>query len=86
MGYNGVGWLVKTTLLSAVLASQQPKLPVVKNIIETVDVTCNADSFNVTVTLEHPFKGMLSAKDFSRECNTFGKIIIIVPLRSSLCC
>ncbi|XP_045460924.1 uncharacterized protein LOC123671230 [Harmonia axyridis] len=74
MWYSGIGWLVKTTLLSVVFASQQPRLPVVKNEIELVDVTCNADSFNVTITLKHPFKGMLSAKDFSRECNSFGSL------------
>ncbi|XP_044746215.1 uncharacterized protein LOC123307828 [Coccinella septempunctata] len=72
--HKAVVWLVKTTILSTVLATQQLRLPVVKNKIESIDVICNADSFNVTVTLEHPFKGMLSAKDFSRECNSFGSL------------
>ncbi|KAL3286278.1 hypothetical protein HHI36_000787 [Cryptolaemus montrouzieri] len=80
-------WLLKATFLSSVFASQQSRLPIVKNEIKSLDVTCDAEFFNATVTLEHPFKGMFSAKEFSQECNAFGtyKNTVSLSLPTSGC-
>jgi hypothetical protein len=49
-------------------------LPVATNKITDADLTCDLRSFNATVTLQHPFKGLLFARDFSHECSALGKI------------
>ena len=50
-------------------------IPVSVNRIVNANVTCDQRSFNATVTLQHPFKGLVFARDFSHECNTLGKSI-----------
>ncbi|KAK9875378.1 hypothetical protein WA026_007773 [Henosepilachna vigintioctopunctata] len=72
--------LMEVTLACVVFASHQLHLPVVKNEIKSLDVICDANTFNTTVTLEHPFKGMVSAKDFSRNCYTYGTLENTVTL------
>lgn len=47
-------------------------LPVLQNKIVDLNATCDANTLNVTVVFEQPFKGLLFAKDFSQECGSIG--------------
>ncbi|KAJ3647587.1 hypothetical protein Zmor_019458 [Zophobas morio] len=62
-------------------------IPVSVNRIVNANVTCDQRSFNATVTLQHPFKGLVFARDFSHECNTLGTLSnsVTVSLPTSGC-
>lgn len=69
---------VAVLLLTAHYAAAEGKLsslrfPIVSpNRIVNVNATCNATSLNINITMAKPFKGLLSAKDFSQECRSVG--------------
>ncbi|XP_044263825.1 uncharacterized protein LOC123010778 [Tribolium madens] len=59
---------------SAFPPSLRYPIPISVNKITAANLTCDVRSFNATVTLQHPFKGLLFAKDFSHECNVLGTL------------
>ncbi|RZC35533.1 uncharacterized protein BDFB_000988, partial [Asbolus verrucosus] len=63
-----------TSAESAFPPSLRYPLPVSINKMIDANLTCDLRSFNVTITLQYPFKGVLFAKDFSHECNTPGTL------------
>ncbi|KAJ8928603.1 hypothetical protein NQ314_018810 [Rhamnusium bicolor] len=65
---------------SAVPPSLRYPLPVVLNKITNVNLTCDSENLNITLTLQSPFKGVLFAKDFAQECKSVGKKFYIIVL------
>ncbi|EFA07190.1 hypothetical protein TcasGA2_TC010196 [Tribolium castaneum] len=59
---------------SAFPPSLRYPIPISVNKITAANLTCDVRSFNATVTLQHPFKGLVFAKDFSHECNALGTL------------
>ncbi|XP_017768838.1 PREDICTED: uncharacterized protein LOC108556987 [Nicrophorus vespilloides] len=62
-------------LATATMAAFPPSLrhrPVTQNRILHINTSCDLRNFNVSVTTEKPFKGIIFAKDFSQECRGYG--------------
>ncbi|XP_019868469.1 uncharacterized protein LOC109597263 [Aethina tumida] len=57
---------------SAFPPSLRYPLPVAINRITDLSLSCDSQSINITVEMQHPFKGLLFAKDFAQECKSIG--------------
>ncbi|KAJ8951241.1 hypothetical protein NQ318_010269 [Aromia moschata] len=78
--------LVSTTW-SAFPHSLRYTLPVTTNKIVDINLTCDSENLNVTVSLRSPFKGLLFAKDFADECKSVGTLsnVMNISLPTSGC-
>nr|CAH7753514.1 unnamed protein product [Callosobruchus chinensis] len=53
-------------------AGLRSQLPTQLNSIEDIKFSCDVNSFNITLNMRQPFKGLLFAKDFAQECRMLG--------------
>ncbi|KAJ9585228.1 hypothetical protein L9F63_002991, partial [Diploptera punctata] len=67
---DGSIWLC--LLLTTVIAEVPNSVVRKPNSVSTINATCTADSFSVTVRMRQPFQGLLYARGFPLECRVRG--------------
>ncbi|VEN55826.1 unnamed protein product [Callosobruchus maculatus] len=68
-------------------AGLRSQLPTQLNSIEDIKFSCDVNSFNITLNMRQPFKGLLFAKDFAQECRMLGtsSTTVTIELQTSGC-